>query len=77
MARKNAFDEVTSTVVGEIREYGERAKVSKVVPSGFEDVSTRTARGRMMKMSPEQRQQLLGTIGIGKVMELVGSGKGG
>ena len=69
MPKKSEFTEAVQDVVQEWKKAHERPTTG--IPLGQERVSKQTARARLAKMSPLERQALVDRVGIDAVMEML------
>ena len=76
MPKHNEYDKVVQSLKDEISRARQRASKSNAVPFGQEQLSARDARRRYSQMSrgeierltPEQRKDMLGLLGVDGVM---------
>lgn len=68
---RNRFDDIVDGFVDRMLDNRDKAAKTNAVPFGKERVSRKTARDRIAKMSPGEREALLAEIGAEELLGIV------
>lgn len=72
MTTRNPFDSANLTILGEIKEYRDRARKAKPVPQGTEKLTAADARTKIAAMTEQERRDLFDRIGPEKISKILG-----
>lgn len=72
MTTRNPFDAANLSILGEIKEYRDRARKAKPITQGTEKLTAEQTRAKLATMSPAQRQAMVEKIGMPKILEILG-----